>query len=388
MELVGKKVIVVGGGTGGGAAALLLARAGAEVTVFEKVAETRAVGAGIALAANGLAVLGALLGPDTFAPLSCPVDEARIVDGRGRLVFRPRGAVPRVVMLRRSNLQACLADALRAAPRVIVRHGAELVQATRDGRCVVRTGAAEETHAANLIVGADGVHSAVRGAGDFGARVSRTGIAYLRGLAGPGLARGAEAWTSAGLFGSFAVPGGTYFFASASSAAAGRAVADRDLEAWRAVVVRAYPAAADVLAGVRSFDELLVNEVVRVDCRRLHDGCLVLLGDAAHAMAPNLGKVPTARSPTPRCWWTRSVGRTIPGRRSPPTIGGGALRSGGSRIGQRASAPSPRARTLSPVGFATVCSCPSPASWPARAPRGGCSKRRPTPSRPCAACSD
>jgi 2-polyprenyl-6-methoxyphenol hydroxylase-like FAD-dependent oxidoreductase len=36
--------------------------------------------------------------------------------------------------------------------------------------------------------------------------------------------------------------------------------------------------------------DLLVNDVVRVDCRRWHDGRVVLVGDAAHAMAPTMGQ--------------------------------------------------------------------------------------------------
>ncbi|MEY4509144.1 MAG: hypothetical protein RLZZ450_1266 [Pseudomonadota bacterium] len=38
------------------------------------------------------------------------------------------------------------------------------------------------------------------------------------------------------------------------------------------------------------FDQLLVNDVVRVRCARFYDGPRVLVGDAAHAMAPNLGQ--------------------------------------------------------------------------------------------------
>ena len=60
----------------------------------------------------------------------------------------------------------------------------------------------------------------------------------------------------------------------------------RFAEEWRRVL----PVAAELLEKVPSFDRLLVNTVRRVDCRRWFSGRLVLLGDAAHAMAPNLGK--------------------------------------------------------------------------------------------------
>ena len=49
--------IVVGGGIGGSAIALLLARAGTKVTLLERSEDPVALGAGILLQANGLAVL-------------------------------------------------------------------------------------------------------------------------------------------------------------------------------------------------------------------------------------------------------------------------------------------------------------------------------------------
>src|SRR5687768_9386776 len=111
MPLTNTKIIVVGGGTGGTAAALLLARAGARVTLLERVAEPRAVGAGIAIAENGLAVLESMgLGPALEVGRS--VDGARIVDALGRTLMAAREPQPRVTMLRRSTLQGILLDAL------------------------------------------------------------------------------------------------------------------------------------------------------------------------------------------------------------------------------------------------------------------------------------
>jgi 2-polyprenyl-6-methoxyphenol hydroxylase-like FAD-dependent oxidoreductase len=130
----------------------------------------------------------------------------------------------------------------------------------------------------------------VRERGEFGARVRSTGIRYVRGLVKDDLAEGVEAWTSAGLFGSFAVDGGTYFYASCGTRECRAALDARDLDALRGAWARAYAPSARIFGALPGFDELLVNEVVRVDCARWWDGRLALLGDAAHAMAPNVGQ--------------------------------------------------------------------------------------------------
>jgi 2-polyprenyl-6-methoxyphenol hydroxylase-like FAD-dependent oxidoreductase len=54
----GADVVVVGGAVGGTSTAPLLAELGASVTLLERGMEPAAVGAGILLQPNGLAVLG------------------------------------------------------------------------------------------------------------------------------------------------------------------------------------------------------------------------------------------------------------------------------------------------------------------------------------------
>lgn len=293
--LAGRHVAVVGAGIAGNAMALLAARAGARVTLFEASPEPRTVGAGILLQPNGLAVLDGLgLGP-ALEHAGRAVTRLRIADAAGDVLMD--APVPRFaagldhgLVLRRRDLLAVLVDAARAHPRVTCRFGEEVQDVAADGTVTVGHLGGRQTLASDLVVGADGVYSRVRKRGNFEPTVGR-GPWYVRGI-GPAtpLDTLTEHWTSLGIFGVAPLRDATYFYASASRGDLAEAIEQRDLEFFRRTWAEVLPLAEPLLGAVRRFDDLVVNQVIRVDCRRWVDGRLVLVGDAAHAMAPNLGQ--------------------------------------------------------------------------------------------------
>lgn len=166
MKIDGLNIAVIGGGIGGLAAALAFRRAGASVTVYEQAEAIREVGAGLQLSPNGLKVIEALGLP--LAPGGAPRAAAvSLRDYRaGREVLRldlgRLGPGMEYRLVHRADLIDMLAS-------VGAREGGKIRLLQKLGS--VSPGARPEAHMANgdrisadLILGADGLHSVVRAA--------------------------------------------------------------------------------------------------------------------------------------------------------------------------------------------------------------------------------
>jgi 2-polyprenyl-6-methoxyphenol hydroxylase-like FAD-dependent oxidoreductase len=297
MKLAKMNVVVVGAGVGGTAAALLLARAGASVCLLERATAPGAVGAGILLQPNGLAVLGGLGLAEPLEKTGHRIGASTVYGADGfpiaSLAVPDFGGIDHVLAVRRALLHEVLLTAVAAEPGIDCRFGATVHAAHVNGSVDLEWHGRRGTIDADLVVGADGIGSTVRAAGQFGVRPARkTADTYLRGLVPrDGAEIEGEHWTALGLFGGAPVDANTcYFYGSASAGPVATALAAGDLAACQAAWARVLPAAGELLGRLPSFSDLLVNRADRVTCRRWHDGRLVLLGDAAHAMAPTLGQ--------------------------------------------------------------------------------------------------
>jgi salicylate hydroxylase len=311
------RIVVAGGGVAGAASAIALARAGAEVTVYEAHEDPAgAVGSFLSLAVNGLRALESLGCLPQVQAAGFAVARQRMWAGNGKLLGdvargrRPGDPLHSVTLMRADLVTVLRDEAVRAGARIVTGQpltGEDLRQARAEGaagadlreaRAVGAAGADLDAQrgviaGADLVVGADGIWSAARRVVDPAA----PGPAYAGLYSVSGVSDGLDwaepgAWNMIfgrpGAFIYLPAPDGTIWWSAQVSAK----VPPEDLAGIGpdelATVFRREQRAVAILRGARTVHAATLHHVL-APVRRWHGRDIVLIGDAAHPAGAGQG---------------------------------------------------------------------------------------------------
>jgi len=299
------KVLIVGAGIGGLTLAAGLKQRGLDVTVVERAPAFKPVGAGISLQPNATAVLLALDIPLSEAAAAV-MGPASFTDAAGRAFMNadaselvteeaPAWNVHRAD-LHRALLEACgeRSGAARGGA-VTLRLGTAVASLEERGDEVAVTFEDGSAGAWSLVIGADGLSSTVREAllGDAGPRVRYSGQTCWRFAASTSVTResSVEIWAPGKRAGLIQLSEGRiycYLVASAPEGTPGPG--SNEVAMLREQFGWMNPDLETLLSELTPETVVHHGDLCDLDGATWGRGRVVLMGDAAHAVQPNMGQ--------------------------------------------------------------------------------------------------
>jgi salicylate hydroxylase len=295
------EIAIIGGGIGGLAAAAFLRRAGLAATVYEQASRLSEVGAGLIVAPNAARLLRALGVLDVFEERAVPLEtgwefrrwqDGSVLSAEDLATKCADWYGERTYTAHRADLLDVLR---RAVPAQDVRLGQRCVEVGLSGPRHRLRFSGGETAEADVVIGADGIHSLVRAALTEPVPPTYSGLCAFRALVpaqdAPAFARrpAQTLWVGPGHhLVHYPISAGKYVNLVAFAPAG-----DYTTESWTATAT-----VAELLAEFAGWDERLTRLIRaagtpgrwalldRAPLPWWTRGTVTLLGDAAHPMFP------------------------------------------------------------------------------------------------------
>jgi 2-polyprenyl-6-methoxyphenol hydroxylase-like FAD-dependent oxidoreductase len=290
------RILIVGGGIGGLTTAIALNKLGIDVQLYEQAPALREIGAGIALAANALRALDVLgIGAEIRAQSIAGLQGGlRRPNGRVLVNLAASELINRfgtVVIMHRAELLALLAQHIDPAHLYLGRTCIGIEQDQAGVTVRFNTG---ESARADGLVAADGLRSPIRTHSFGDPPVRYAGYTAWRSVVeyedNRSLTFG-ETWGRGCRFGIVPMSRGRVYWFATNNAPEGQRdpegrskyVLSRLFHGWHEPIEALIAGAKDA--------EILRNDIYDIDpLTSCVKGRVGLLGDAAHAMTPNLGQ--------------------------------------------------------------------------------------------------
>jgi 2-polyprenyl-6-methoxyphenol hydroxylase-like FAD-dependent oxidoreductase len=287
--------VIIGGGIGGLATAIALRRVGIEAAVYERAPELKEVGSGLSLWRNALAALDrlGLLGALRALGVSGQRGAFRRPDGQLLLEMRAGAGDSSdegtILLLHRAELLGVLLD----ASREVVHVGAECVGLEQDAQGVTAHFADGRVARGDILIGADGLNSAIRTALFGPARPRYGGYTAWRAVTRFDLDRltPGETWGRGRRFGQWGMSGGRAYWYATQTVPEGQGDPPQGRKQGLLDLFRGWHAPIEALIEATDASAIVRNDVYdRPALPRWSVGRATLLGDAAHPMTPDMGQ--------------------------------------------------------------------------------------------------
>ena len=288
------EIAIIGGGITGLSTALALKKLGRHSTVYEQAPELNEIGAGVWLQPNAVRVLQWLGIESEVKSQGCVMNKMEITDSQLKPFKKIKSDVVsdqhgnQTIAIHRGKLQRILYDQFAEQGNIeLDRTFKSLTFET--SRVQLKFEQADAS--ADIVLGADGIHSKVRSALGFPSQFRKTNQVCCRGIANIKLPKnlqheGKEVWGKKLRFGfSQLSEEAVYFFAVINKEICPEAL---DTTSLNSLFKGFHPVIGEIIKHAPSLHITELMDLKRLDS--WHQSTCCLLGDAAHATTPNMGQ--------------------------------------------------------------------------------------------------